>query len=209
MSFARAQNRTTGGGVAPPAAGRKPAAAASGNHFLLRHPVAGTATPSRMTIQRKCDGCEDNDKKLQTKLAVSEPGDALEQEADAVADGVMRMAAPPVHAAAPAVMREASGTAPATAPPSVQAAMHTPGVPLDAATRAFMEPRFGADFGGVRIHTGAAAEQSARDVRARAYTVGSGIVFGAGQFEPRSDSGRRLLAHELTHVVQQANSIDV
>jgi hypothetical protein len=67
-----------------------------------------------------------------------------------------------------------------------------------------MEQRFGHDFSGVRVHSGATAEQSARDVNARAYTVGHNIVFGAGQFAPITHEGRRLIAHELAHVVQQS-----
>ena len=67
-----------------------------------------------------------------------------------------------------------------------------------------MEPRFGYDFSRVRVHSGTAAEQSARDVKAHAYTAGHAMVFGAGQFAPESQAGRRLIAHELAHVVQQS-----
>ncbi|HET7864308.1 MAG TPA: DUF4157 domain-containing protein, partial [Burkholderiaceae bacterium] len=77
------------------------------------------------------------------------------------------------------------------------------GKPLDAAARAFFEPRFGVDLGAVRIHTGTSAAQSAQDLGALAYTVGRDVVFNAGQYAPHSDTGRRLLAHELTHVLQQ------
>ena len=69
-----------------------------------------------------------------------------------------------------------------------------------------MEQRFGHDFSRVRVHSGAAAEQSARDVNANAYTVGHNIVFGAGRFAPGTHEGRRLIAHELTHVVQQSGA---
>jgi hypothetical protein len=74
---------------------------------------------------------------------------------------------------------------------------------MDGATRDFMETRFGHDFAHVRVHAGSEAAQSARSMGARAYTVGSHIVFGAGEFTPKSDPGRRLLAHELAHVAQQ------
>ncbi|HET8631526.1 MAG TPA: DUF4157 domain-containing protein [Thermomicrobiales bacterium] len=84
--------------------------------------------------------------------------------------------------------------------------LRAPGRPLDAATRSFMEPRFGHDFSGVRVHTDARAAESARAVGALAYTVGRDLVFGAGQYVPGSRSGQRLLAHELTHVVQQRAS---
>ena len=70
-----------------------------------------------------------------------------------------------------------------------------------------MEPRFGRDFGGVRVHTDARAAASARDVGAFAYTLGNNIVFGAGQFAPGTQEGRQLLAHELAHTVQQGQGV--
>ncbi len=88
-------------------------------------------------------------------------------------------------------------------PPLVHEVLRSPGQPLDAATRSFMEPRFGHSFGNVRVHTNAQAAESARAVNALAYTVGENIVFGSGQFAPGTMGGRQLLAHELTHVVQQ------
>src|SRR5215217_3565270 len=88
-------------------------------------------------------------------------------------------------------------------PPLVHEVLRSPGQPLDAATRAFMEPRFGHDFSRVRVHTDARAAESARAVDALAYTVGRGVVFGAGQYAPGTISGRRLLAHELAHTLQQ------
>ena len=77
------------------------------------------------------------------------------------------------------------------------------GSPLDRDTRGFMESRLGADFSDVRIHTDSKASDSARSVQAHAYTVGSDVVFQSGKYQPESDSGKRMLAHELTHVVQQ------
>jgi hypothetical protein len=79
------------------------------------------------------------------------------------------------------------------------------GAPLPAGTRADMESRFGQDFGDVRVHTDSAAHESARSVGAHAYTVGSNIVFQRDRYDPGSDTGRHMLAHELTHVVQQRN----
>ncbi|HEU0298744.1 MAG TPA: DUF4157 domain-containing protein, partial [Longimicrobium sp.] len=93
---------------------------------------------------------------------------------------------------------------PGAAPPSVHEVLRSPGAPLDSSTRAFMEARFGHDFGRVRVHTGPRAEASAGRLQARAYTLGSDVVFGAGAWAPRRDEGRRLLAHELAHVVQQS-----
>jgi Domain of unknown function (DUF4157) len=89
-------------------------------------------------------------------------------------------------------------------PSLVHEVLRLPGQPLDPATRAFMEPRFGHDFSGVRIHADGSAAESARVVNAKAYTVGREIVFAAGQFQPGTRAGQQLLAHELTHVAQQA-----
>jgi hypothetical protein len=180
---------------------------------------------------------------VQTKPAVNQPGDAYEQEANRVAEQIMRMPAPsPSAAAAPPLPPAPSGTppgvqracaygrplgpdsedceecrknmtlqrktappvSPIVVPPIVQNVLDSPGQPLDAGTRAFMEPRFGADFSRVRVHTDAMAAESARAVNALAYTVGHDIVFGAGQYAPARSMGRQLLAHELTHVNQQA-----
>jgi hypothetical protein len=77
------------------------------------------------------------------------------------------------------------------------------GEPLDGATRSLMESRFDNDFSNVRVHTDAKASDSARSVNAHAYTVGSNVVFRSGMYEPATERGQRLLAHELTHVVQQ------
>lgn len=165
---------------------------------------------------------------IQTKLAVNQPGDRFEQEADRVADQAIRMTA------APAVQRSCSScnedklqrkcteceeeekktelhrkethAGPQFAPPSVHDVLNSPGQPLDPDTRAFMEPRFGQDFSAVRVHTNEPAANSARDVNALAYTTGNNIVFGPAQYSPSSASGRRLLAHELTHVLQQGSA---
>jgi hypothetical protein len=92
-------------------------------------------------------------------------------------------------------------------PQIVHDVLHSPGQPLDAQTRAFMEPRFGRDFSNVRVHTDAKAAESTRAVNALAYTVGRDVVFGAGQYAPESSAGRKLMAHELTHTIQQTSGI--
>ena len=92
---------------------------------------------------------------------------------------------------------------------AVQRAVRSPGQPLPSSVRNFFEPRFGADFSQVRVHTDAAAQQSAQDINANAYTVGPNIVFGRGRFAPETEGGRRLLAHELTHTLQQTNGVSV
>ncbi len=105
------------------------------------------------------------------------------------------------------LQRQASSAATVdAAPPVVHEVLQSPGQPLATDIRAFMEPRFGHDFGQVRVHADARAAQSARAVNAVAYTVGRDVVFDAGQYAPNNREGRRLLAHELTHVVQQAGS---
>lgn len=162
---------------------------------------------------------------LRPKLKVGSPDDKYEREADQVAARVMTMPSPS------GVQRKCScggscskcqrtgfsghlQTKPATSgndietsvPSSVGKVLATPGKPLDSKTRAYFEPRFNHDFSDVKIHTGAHAVQSARDINARAYTVGNNIVFGEGE-SPTHPSGKKLLAHELTHVLQQRHQL--
>jgi hypothetical protein len=154
---------------------------------------------------------------IQRKLSVGATNDPLEHEADRIADQVMRIpdAAAGPHALGPAAPPEAvltksassDGTAGAfAAPPVVQEVLNSPGQPLDAATRAFMEPRFGHDFSQVRVHTDPEADRSARAVRARAYAASTDIVFDSDSYQPDTQAGRRLLAHELAHVMQQGGA---
>jgi hypothetical protein len=88
-------------------------------------------------------------------------------------------------------------------PDSVHEVLRSAGSPLDTPTRSFFESRLGHDFSGVRVHTDSRAAESAAAVGSLAYTVGSDIAFGANQYAPGTSAGRRLLAHELTHVLQQ------
>ncbi len=91
-----------------------------------------------------------------------------------------------------------------TAPASVASVLASPGNPLEPTLRQDMGQRFGHDFSRVRVHTDAKADESARAVHAHAYTVGSDVVFAGGQYAPQTPAGQRLLAHELTHVIQQS-----
>ena len=135
---------------------------------------------------------------VQAKPAISRPGDCWEQEADRIADDVMR-------SPEPAVTLSASVPQQMTSP----AIAHSPGrtgtgQPLPQAELDYFQPRLGHDFSQVRIHDDSRAGESARTLGAVAYTAGRDIVFAPGQFTPASDQGRRLLAHELAHVVQQS-----
>lgn len=106
-----------------------------------------------------------------------------------------------------AVQRKATGSAAGSvAPPIVHEVLGSPGQPLASSVRGFFEPRFGHDFGDVRVHTGGRAAQSAADTNALAYTHGRHIVFGQGAYAPESEKGRYLLAHELAHAVQQSGT---
>ncbi len=102
--------------------------------------------------------------------------------------------------------RDGAAPAPPATATTVAAGVGGGGRPLDGGARAALEPRFGRDFGDVRVHDDAAAARSAEQLGARAYTVGRDVVFGAGQYAPASAAGRRLLAHELAHVAQQASA---
>jgi hypothetical protein len=159
---------------------------------------------------------------IQPKLIVGQADDPLEYEADRVADQVIRMPDPGVSITATpprvsrkcaaceeedrTVRKESNGQAQARgeAPSIVRDVLSAPGTSLDAETRAFFEPRFGADFSAVRVSADAHAADSARAVGAQAYAFGSRIVFGAGMYQPSTREGRRLLAHELAHVAQQS-----
>ena len=174
---------------------------------------------------------------IQAKLRIGQPNDIYEQEADRVAEQVMRMPEPQVQQQpeeeeerefiqpkplagqiTPLVQRqveeeedeilqvkEAPGQN-STMPPSVEPdikSLKSGGHPLSKPERDFFEPRFGYDFSNVRLHTDSKAAETARALRARAFTFGSHIAFGAGDYLPQTASGRRVMAHELAHIIQQ------
>lgn len=163
-----------------------------------------------------------NGKPLQTKLTVNEPGDAFEKKADQVAENIIQNSSAGNKetffstSIAPATIQRSCAaceeeklhrkeTSPAIpmVTPSVEQTLSSPGNAMDAGTKNFMESRFGSDFSGVRIHNDAIAHRSSADIRAKAYTNGNYIVFRNGEYNPSSNSGKQLLAHELTHVMQQ------
>lgn len=160
----------------------------------------------------RCSACASKDEslqKVQAKPMVGPAHDVYEQEADRVADQVMRI---PEHSEvdnegalqALSIQRISSGDAGGFDPGAGFRVNQGGGQPLSPSTRHFMEPRFGADFSDVRIHTGAEAEASAVSIQARAYTYGRDITLGKGA----SENDTRLMAHELTHVVQQGGASD-
>jgi len=143
-------------------------------------------------------------------LPVSVPGDRFEQEADHVADTVVRgesSRSAGLSSPVSTLQRAGDGRAGAVIDTDrVAPVLRSSGQPLGEATRTQMEDRLTFDFSGVRVHADAEAAHSARAVGARAYTIGSDVVFGAGEYAPRSREGQRLIAHELTHVRQQASA---
>jgi len=162
---------------------------------------------------------------IQPKLAMGAPGDRFEQEADAAADRVVqRMEAGGIGQAGPPALqaqcadcreeetlqREAkAGTAGTAVPHTVQRALGNKpggGEPLQPALRGDMENAFTVDFSGVRIHTGPTSTHLNRSLNARAFTYGRDVYFDSGEFSPQTRHGRHLLAHELTHVIQQRGS---
>jgi hypothetical protein len=170
---------------------------------------------SQIPIHRKAPAAS------QTKLEVSIPDDAYEQEADRVAQQVLHMPEPwlqrscPCGDGCPKCMTEQSGQqherlqtlrvgssdlGQADVPPSVHDMLRLPGQPLDHTLRAFMESRMGYDFSRVRVHPD---QRSASALRAQAYTVGPHIAFAPGRYRPDTVEGKRLMAHEITHVIQQ------
>ena len=195
------QSPTTHGDADRPAASGK--AGALGNQARLRQLSAAVG--------------------LQPKLEVGADDDPLEREADAAADRVMSMPDPGALAISPAPPRlsrkcsgcedeegrllakaEAGRALRNEAPEAVRAVLADAGRPLDPAARAFFEPRFGRGLSQLRVHDDAEAAHSAEAVGAQAYAVRDHLVFARGRYAPESETGRRLLAHEIAHTLQQA-----
>jgi hypothetical protein len=155
----------------------------------------------------------------QAKLKVGSPNDKYEEEADQVADQVMRMpdgTSVQRKSQCPECMdeedeplqrKEITGLTSEIAP-GVETDLRNfkkGGQPLPESTRSFFEPRFGADFSQVRVHPGSEAAQAAQSVDAHAFTSGNNIVFNQNKYSPGTPAGKHLLAHELTHVIQQGH----
>jgi hypothetical protein len=155
------------------------------------------------------------------KLTINQPNDPFEQQADAMAAQVMRMPgndqSQSFFPAKPSIQKKCShceqeerlqkksdsNGGGMNVPSSVHEVIGSSGQSLDAGTRNFMESRFGYDFTNVQIHNDSLAHQSSSDIQAKAYTHANHIAFASGQYQPQTNSGRELLAHELTHVIQQ------
>ena len=164
---------------------------------------------------------------IQPKLTINQPNDAYEKEADAMADKVMRMEQPGVQLKPLPISsvqrkcehcedeekkmqrKEINGEEKAAGSylESYVGGLSGGGQSLPNDVRNFYQPRFGYDFSNVKLHTGTVAAESAQSINALAYTSGNNVVFNEGQYSPNTDSGKRLLGHELTHVVQQGTNV--
>ncbi len=162
-------------------------------HEVMRMPVDGEVpkiTPLSPSVQRMCAGCEEELVENGATVRSVAQRQALEEEEDKYLQTTREANVP---------------AAPKSDFSSYLDSMKGGGQPLSSKTRAFFEPRFGCDLSKVKVHSDLAAADSAQSIRARAFTQGSEIVFGPGEYSPESKRGQSLLAHELTHTVQQSN----
>lgn len=147
----------------------------------------------------------------QTASMVSSPHDRAEVEAVQVARSVVGMtevaSAPPVSTSTPGAVHRARASAAPPMPVKAAPVAIAGGAPLPAPVRTFMEPRFNANFGQVRVHTGEAAARQSEALSAQAFTVGQHVFFGRGRFQPDTPAGKELIAHELTHTIQQGGAV--
>ncbi|MET1161936.1 MAG: DUF4157 domain-containing protein, partial [Pseudoxanthomonas sp.] len=189
-----------------PAVERKPAAAIARSAATPASPRQrmGNAIAHAVVVQRGGTG-------IQASGPVSWPHDRAEVEATQIARTVVNMSAPApagtkTQSSPRSVQRAPAGP---KAPPPVAApvASIAGGAPLPASVRGFMEPRFAANFGQVRIHTGEQAAKQSAALNAHAFTVGQHVFFGRNQYQPDSPAGKELIAHELTHTIQQGGAI--
>ncbi len=179
----------------------------------LSHPANLAPRIQAITSLQQQYGNQFVQRLLQTKLRIGQPGDIYEREADRVAEQVMKMPEPEMQRQIEEeeeeqvlYPKELRGGSPEVTP-NLEArinAIRGGGQPLPKPVRAFFEPRFGHDFGRVRIHTDTRAAEVAQAANAQALTAGRNVVFGTGQYAPGTGEGRRLLAHELTHTIQQS-----
>jgi hypothetical protein len=181
----------------------------AGNRGLQQ--IINATAPTSSVFRCGAHACDcPADVRLLAELPVSHPQDPAELEAARVADEVMRAPAgstTPTYAA-PAAQVGGREEATTDLAPSIDDACRRGGQPLPPDSRDFMEARFGSDFRMVRVHVDHDAGQLARSLQARAFTTGTHVFFATGEFQPDSEPGRHLLAHELTHVIQQRGTGD-
>jgi hypothetical protein len=189
---------------APAVAEKRPAPA------LARAPQLATSVTATHSARAPQVSALASGAVIQRFANVSSPSDRAEVEAVSTARTVMRMsapsAAPVTTSAAPAIHRASAANAPALNPRPTQAPVPAgggSGAALPAGVRKFMEPRFGADLSDVRVHTDATSASRAKQLDAVAFTTGKDIHFGRGRFQPDTPAGKELIAHELTHTIQQ------
>lgn len=182
-------------------------------HTLLRLQRSVGNQGALRLLQRKCS-CGGTCEKCsgEPKLPIGPANDQHEREADLTAARVMRMEDPSNPRLENArenqkLRRQEASVSAGLAPPIVHQVLRSSGQALSATARSYFEPRFGRDFSQVRIHADDRAGESARAVGANAYTVGHQIVFAPRKFQAETEAGRQLLAHELTHVVQQGGTL--
>ena len=181
---------------------QKPSTIPTSSGLLQRKCVCGNHT----LASGECEKCAKKNYGLQRKLFIGASNDLLEQEADRIADQLTASPGHSVVSGAPPRIQGLSGQGNAhisAAPASVDHALASPGRALEAPLRQDMEQRFGHDFSSVRVHSGAAAEQSSREIGAHAYALGHHIVLANNKYVLGSEVGMNILAHELTHVIQQ------
>lgn len=191
-------------------------------------PAWGLSALTPLILQRKaacaCGGGCPRCQPRGTRLPISQPSDTSEIEADRIADKIMRM---PDNESSPEHGQSQSPALSESVSPLIQTKGQTKseggvvtsdvlsnkiissrggGSSLDSGVRSFMQSRFAADFSGVKIHTDGEAAHMNRELSARAFTLGKDIYFNEGEYQPNSDRGKRLLAHELTHTIQQGES---
>jgi len=144
---------------------------------------------------------------IQTKLKISTPNDKYEQEADRIADQVMRMEDESIsirgNTNSSLVQSKKKELELETNVNNLSGSLDSGGKPLDASVKKYFEPRFGMDLSGIKVHTDSVASKNSENIGAKAFTYGNNIHFGSGEYTPHSNDGKTLIAHEITHSIQQ------
>ena len=167
-------------------------------------------TPTPLSIQKKCTKCEEEENRIRKK-SLSTAYTSIQRKCSKCEEEEQKIQKKSLsETITPFVQRSGTGETTSVAPSHVESNILSSkgtGSPMDISTKSFMENRFEADFSQVRIHTGSQAVQMSRELNAQAFTVGNDIYFNEGKYNPNTHSGKHLLAHELTHTIQQGGSI--